>query len=190
MTSGPPELESDQFPITEHALTLNVLIYLLEACERNDARNPLAGLYPGERDALRRMSVREIGRLTDQGQPMLRVIVDAPQVRLCLKRAQMREDTEATKRWFVQRGTPQLLMQELYGTPVREFREMRNELGLTHCTRGRPKVLKAAQAHKVQVYWAQMSTQLSPIERYKRLGEAFPEYSIASLYSALHECKH
>lgn len=184
-----PEHE-DSFPITAHAVTLNVLIYLVELAERGESALPLSGLHPGELAALRKMSVGDFSKLTDQGQPLLRVTVDPQQLRLCLARAKSRDDLETTKRWFVQRGTPHVLMQELYGTPIREFREMRSVIGMAARAPGRPRVLKAAHAHRVRIFWSQLGSQLSLVERYKRLGEAFPDDSMASLYGALHDHSH
>ena len=177
------------YPITARAATLNILLYLVNLPDRNDSLATRLGLQADDLAMLRNMSVQDICKLTDQGQPLVRISVDPRQLRLSLARARMRDDVEATKRWFIQRGTPHVLMQELYGTPIREFREMRTELDATTVRPGRPRVLKSAQAERVRELWKQLGSRTDLIERYKRIGEAFPEHSIASLYGAIHDNK-
>lgn len=174
------------FPITVHAITVNLLVYLLEKVDRSEGPTPFVGLDPDELAALRNMSIADLCRVTDQGQPVLRVSVDPNQLRLCVARARMRDDVEATKRWFVERGTPQLLMQELYGTSTREFRALRSEVDISSRLGGRPRAVRAADVQRVRDFWALQPSHLPLAERYRLVGEAFPNESIASLYGAIH----
>lgn len=187
MNARAPHPPDASYPITAHAVTINVLLYLLDQAERGDPVAPLSGLQPEELAALRNMTVRDLCKVTDQRQPLLRVSIDPNQLRLCVARARMRDDVEATKRWFVQRGTPHVLMQELYGTPIREFRSLRDEVGISSRQGGRPRVMKAADARRVRELWAQLGPHVPIVERYKVIGESFPDDSIASLYGAIHD---
>lgn len=133
-----PQLKA--FPITAHAVTLNVLTYLIDEADRGTDSALLAYLQPEELDTLRNLPLRDILRLTDQNRPLLHISIDSAQLRLCLARVRLREDMEADRMWFIRRGTPHVLMEELYGTPIREFRELRRIAGMS--TRpGRPRVL-------------------------------------------------
>lgn len=174
------------FPITAHAVTLNVLTYLIDEADRGTGGALLAYLDPEELDTLRNLPLRDLFRLTDQDRPLLHIAIDSAQLRLCLARVRLREDMEADRMWFIRRGTPHVLMEELYGTPIREFRELRRVAGMS--TRpGRPRVLKSEQVQQVLNYWRQLGNRMALPKRYRHLGEAFNEDSIASLYAALHD---
>lgn len=181
-----PQLKA--FPITAHAVTLNVLTYLIDEADRGTDSALLAYLQPEELDTLRNLPLRDILRLTDQNRPLLHISIDSAQLRLCLARVRLREDMEADRMWFIRRGTPHVLMEELYGTPIREFRELRRIAGMS--TRpGRPRVLKPEQVQHVRKLWRQLGNRMPLPSRYRHLGEAFTEDSIASLYAALHDAR-
>ena len=173
-------------PITAHAVTLNVLAYLIDQADKGDGSALLASLQPEELDVLRNLPVRELFRLTDQKQPLIHIALDPRQLRLCLARVRERDDGQADRMWFIRRGTPHVLMEELFGTPIREFRELRRVAGM-NVRPGRPKVLKAAHAARVRSLWHQLGHRVPLPQRYRRIGEAFPDDSIGSLYGAIHD---
>ena len=174
------------FPITAHAVTLNVLAYLIDEADKGDGDALLASLQPEELDVLRNLPVRELFRLTDQRQPLIHISLDPRQLRLCLARVRERDDDDADRMWFIRRGTPHTLMEELFGTPIREFREMRRIAGMS-ARPGRPRVLKAAHADRVRRVWRKLGQRMSLPQRYRRIGEEFPDDSIGALYGAIND---
>ena len=174
------------FPITAHTVTLHVLAYLIDEADKGDGDGLLTSLQPEELDVLRNLPVRELCRLTDQRQPLIHISIDPRQLRLCLARVRERDDDDADRMWFIRRGTPHALMEELFGTPIREFREMRRIAGMS-ARPGRPKVLKAAHADRVRRLWQKLGHQMPLPERYRHIGEAFPDDSIGALYGALND---
>lgn len=173
------------FPLTAHTITLSVLTYIIDQADRGEFDGILGILEPSEVDELRRISLRDLLRITEQRQPIVRLSVDAKQLRICMSRLRQRHDSEADKLWFVRRGAPHLLMTELFGTTPREFRELRRAAGVSD--RGRPAALDPATTALVQEQWRSLASHSSLAARYRTIGERFPELSMASLYSSLHE---
>lgn len=179
-----PRPELPRIPITEHTVTLNLLTYLMNRLDHGDD-GLLACFEPEELDALLNLRSRDLFRLTDQGRPLMHILIDPNEVRLCLTRLRQAGSVDADRMWLIRRGIPQVLMSELYGTPQREFRELRRLAGMS-VKPGRPRVLKPAEARMVKAAWSKIDPQLPLPKRYRLLGEGFPEISIASLYGALH----
>lgn len=175
-------------PLTAHTLTLSILTYLIDRADRGDYEGILGPLEPSELDELRHMTVRDLLRLTDQGRPIVAISIDTRQLRGCMSRLRSRSNGEVDKLWFVRRGTQQSLMTELFGVSEREFRELRRHAGLTD-QRGRPQALKPAAAQAVREQWKAIDTRVPLAVRYRRLGESFPDLSMASLYAAIHDQK-
>ena len=173
-----------QFPVTEHTVTFNVLTYLIDCLDHGDSRL-LACFEPDELDALRNLSVRDVFRLTDQGRPLMHILIDPNEVRLCLTRMRQAGSADADRMYLIRRGIPSVLMAELYGTPLREFRDLRRLAGMS-VRPGRPRVLKRAEATAVRNFWFGLPSRMPLPKRYRLLGEQFPDASIASLYGAIH----
>lgn len=180
-----PRPDLPRFPVTEHTVTFNVLTYLIDRLDHGDD-DLLACFEPEELDALRNLTVRDLFRLTDQGRPLVHILIDPNEVRLCLTRMRQAGSVDADRMWLIRRGIPQVLMSELYGTPQREFRDLRRLAGMS-VKPGRPRVLRPTEARRVKAAWSQIDSRLPLPRRYRALGEAFPEISIASLYGALHQ---
>lgn len=183
-TQHPPVI-----PITAHAVTLYLLTYLVDEADRGADGALLAYLPAEELDMLRNITLRDLIRMADQNQTLFGISVYLRQILLSLARVRHRDDADNDRLWFIRRGTPHVLMEELYGTPIREFRELRRIAGMS-ARPGRPRVLKAAQAERVRDYWRKLGQRKSLPDRYRDLGEAFAEDSIATLYCALHSSRH
>nr|MBL8454893.1 DUF2857 family protein [Zoogloeaceae bacterium] len=175
-------------PVTAYTVTLSILIYLINRADRGEFDGILGPLEPAEVDELRHMSVRDLLRLTDQKRPILGISIDTRQLRGCMSRLRSRSDGEVDKLWFVRRGAQQSLMTELFGVSEREFRDLRRHAGIAE-QRGRPQTLKSANAQAVVEHWQAIDPRLPLAVRYRRLGESFPDLSMASLYAAIHDQK-
>lgn len=173
-------------PITVQALTLSILTYLIDRADRGEFDGLLGPLDPAEIDRLRTLSVRELLGITDQQRPIVHISIDPRQLRGCMSRLRDRGDAETDQLWFIRRGAQQALMTEVFGTTEREYRALRRLAGVTD--RGRPAALKASLAADVRACWHDIETDgLSLIERYRLVGDAFPELALASLYAAIHD---
>lgn len=172
-------------PLTAHTLTLAILTYLIDRIDRGQFDELLGPLDADELDELRALSVRDLLGITSQGRPIVHISLDTRQLRGCMTRLRDRGEDESDQLWFVRRGAQQFLMAELFGTTKREFRDLRRHAGATD--RGRPQALGRALAEEVQAAWRETDPRLNPIARYRFVGEAFPEVSLASLYAAIHD---
>ena len=174
-------------PITAHTLTMTVLTYLIDRVDRGDLTGLLGPLDAAELDQLRTMTVRDLLGITAQGREIVKISIDTRQLRGCMSRLRNRSEDEADQLWFIRRGAQQFLMTELFGLSEREFRELRRHAGITE--RGRPQALKPVTAQQVRNHWQAINPRMPLIARYRVLGDAFPEISMASLYAAIHDQK-
>lgn len=171
------------FPLTAHTITLSVLTYIIDQADRGEFSGLLGPLEASEIDELRNLAVRDLLRLTEQRQPIISLAIDERQLRLGMARLRQRHHSEADQLWFVRRGAPQALMFELFGTSGREFKELRRTAGVLE--RGRSSSLQGEEASKLFAAWAQLSPKQSLVDRYRQIGEQFPELNLGSIYNTL-----
>jgi hypothetical protein len=181
---GSPQPPMQFVPLQTQPITHHLLMFLIDQADRGKPDSLLPFLAPEEIDDLRTISVKDLLRLTDQGQPILQVAVDTRQLRLCLSRLHSHDGSEADKLWFVQRGAPHILMVELFGTSEREFRALRRKAG-SDARPGRPPAMKAEDELKVLARWRAFNVATPFTQRYRVIGEAFEHLTLAALYNVL-----
>lgn len=171
--------------ITEHTLTLSVLSYVIDQMDRGRFGDLLSYLEPEELDELRMMPIRDLLGITSQGREIIHITIDTKQLRGCMFRLRNRSEDESDQLWFVRRGAHRFMMTELFGTTERQFRELRRLAGATD--RGRPIAPEKTITETIQQAWVKFDPSLSVAERYRLLGDVFPDLPIGALYSAINE---
>lgn len=172
-------------PLRAHHTTLHLLLHLIDLADRGRPDGLLPFLEPSEIDELRCLPVKDLLRIAEQSQPILKVSIDTGQLRLCLQRLRSRDDGETDKLWFIRRGAPHILMTELFGTTERDFRSLRRVAGFTGRT-GRPAAVDEQTEIEVVTRWRAFNAQTTIVQRYRVIGEAFSDLSLATLYNILH----
>lgn len=174
-------------PIKDKHIRRLLLVYLINQIEEGDFQPLLdAGIEPELLEALRQRSVRDILRLAEM--PLnLSVSVDSADLSVAFNRLDAITRDRCVIEYHIRHGAPTELMVRAFKLSSAELRALREALCADSGSRGRPQLPPEAVRDAIHKAWAEIVTEYDEKQRFMILHRRFSQYSIGSLWHAVHE---
>ena len=178
---------SEMFLIKDTHIRRLLLEDLVTRLEAGDLQPLLdAGFEPDLLEDLRQCSVRDLQRIAEM--PLdVGVIVNMPALGVAFKRlAAIIEDRRVIE-YHIRHGAPTELMVRVFKLSSAELRAQREAICADSGNRGRPQLPPEDVRDAIHRAWSQVVTEYDEKQRFMILHQRFPQYSIGSLWHAVHE---
>lgn len=89
-------------------------------------------------------------------------------------------------KFLITNGATRSMIADVLAVSDERIERQRDLLGAMPNGRGRPRMPSTAECEEIQIAW-ESASHLVPVEKYRRLRELFPRWSLASLSAAVNE---
>lgn len=170
--------------IREHALTLTLLVYLVDMADQGKPEILETAQQLGkDLDRLRQMSLSDLLRVTDQRLPIFELHVNSSSLRYSMMRQRTQSANESELEWFMRQQAPSALMLRLFGMNAASYRQYRAMYGIDGRP-GRPRRIDTKTETKLLKDWRSFN-RLDLKDRYRAVAEVNPDLGLDSIHALL-----
>ena len=178
--------------VTEQALNLTLLTYVVDRCSRPRARHDDAGIAAfspetiEQIDRLRHLPMGMLLRLTDYKAPFFTIQIDDQQLNHSLRQLDAMGETEQLLGYFISNGASEAMIDDLFPTVSKKQVQAWRKSFAGPQNAGRPRLPGDDETAQILRTWAEVTRHHADArKRFKVLHETYADHTLATLYALI-----